>query len=95
MSKTRLNRRLEDMFADVPREETTSRPRRRPPRITGLLTPEGAINGARPTPPQAKSLAYESASMLDRRVGNRHAVGRHLTGFPAGSQHLGDPARGR
>jgi signal transduction histidine kinase/DNA-binding response OmpR family regulator len=67
MSKTKLNRRLEDLFADVTREETSSRPRKRPPRITGLLTPPGAAPPP-PKPSQARSLAYESAAMAARRT---------------------------
>ncbi|HET6846565.1 MAG TPA: response regulator [Anaerolineales bacterium] len=69
MSKTKLNRRLEDLFADVPREDTKAHPRKRPPRITGLLTPAGAAPPApAPKPSQAKSLAYESAGATDRRA---------------------------
>jgi hypothetical protein len=40
MSKKSLSKRLESLFADVQREESSAKPRlRRPPRITGLLTP--------------------------------------------------------
>jgi len=60
MSKTRLSKRLEQLFADVTREDIGAQRRtRRPPRITGLLTP--APTSPSPTSPatQPRSLAYE------------------------------------
>ena len=70
MSKKRLSRRLEDLFADVTREEITTKPRlRRPPRITGLLTPAGGTPPPSPEPTQAKSLAYERQAAAGTRAG--------------------------
>ncbi len=68
MSKTRLNRRLEDIFADVAREDTTARPRKRPQRVTGLLTPIPGSAAPAPKAPQARSLAYDTPAPTDRRL---------------------------
>ena len=68
MSKTRLSKRLENLFADVPREDTRSHPRRRPPRITGLLTPANPTAPPPPQMPQAKSLAYDHGAPAVSRL---------------------------
>ena len=68
MSKTRLSKRLENLFADVPREDTRSHPRRRPPRITGLLTPANPNAPPPPQMPQAKSLAYDHGAPAVSRL---------------------------
>ncbi|HEY5982390.1 MAG TPA: response regulator [Anaerolineales bacterium] len=66
MSKRSLAKRLESLFADVTREEATAKPKlRRPPRITGLLTPpppEPAKNAAAPSPVSPGPLARQLAS---------------------------------
>jgi GAF domain-containing protein len=63
MSKTKLSKRLEKLFADVSREEIGAQRRlRRPPRITGLLSP------APPNPPPAPK-TLQPKSLADERTG--------------------------
>ena len=61
MSKKRLSKRLESLFADVTREDVSSKPRLlRSPRITGLLTPASATQQpSSAKSPAARSLAFD------------------------------------
>jgi signal transduction histidine kinase/DNA-binding response OmpR family regulator len=69
MSKKSLSKRLENLFADVTREDVSSKPRlRRPPRITGLLTPPPPAAQRPSLPVAAKSLAYDQLPPPEARA---------------------------
>ena len=69
MSKKSLSKRLESLFADVQREDASAKPRlRRPPRITGLLTPAGTPAPPPPDAARAKSLVYDRPAPVDSAV---------------------------
>ncbi|MFH1186239.1 MAG: response regulator [Chloroflexota bacterium] len=68
MSKTRLSKRLENLFADVTREQSKAQGRiRRPPRITGLLARTDRDVPPQPPTAPARSLAHDRGALPDAR----------------------------